>query len=123
MTPPPYAPPPPASGVTSISYLEPAELDFTHAGAAGTFFFIQISRNTASQRRQARRNELRIPSTVLAEAIVPRAASPQTWINALDRIGLPSTGPAWVGVRITSLSAGYLPGGSLFVPSIAVTYP
>lgn len=123
LTPPAFDPPPPITGVTSLEYLEPAELNITHSLPAGTFLVINISPNLNSQRRNARKNDLRLPTATLADSVVARAASPQTIINDFARIGLPSTGPAWVGVRVLSLSSGYLPGGSLFVPSLPVTYP
>lgn len=122
LDPPAFNPPAPPTGITSLSALDPAELIFTHANAAGTFFYITISPNTASQRRRARRNDLRMPCATLADGIIPQSASPITVINDFARIGLPATGPAWVGVRIQALSSGYLPGGSLFVPSLAVDF-
>lgn len=118
LNPPAYDPQPPASAVIELIWneSEEANISITHSLPAGTFIFVQLTPFLNSQRRQARRNELRIPTTSLAASIVARASSPQSFIINPARVGWPAA-QGYVGIRLLSLSSGYLPGGELFVTS------
>jgi hypothetical protein len=118
-TAPAYAAEPGPTEITDVLWNDSDEIQvtFTHAAPVGAFFLLQATPFLGSARRKARRNELRIPTTSLPASIVARAASPQVISVDPARLGL-TAGAGYMGVRILTLSSGYVPGGELFVPSI-----
>lgn len=118
-TAPAYAAEPGATEITDVLWndTDSLQITFTHAAPAGSFFLVQATPFLLSARRKARRNELRIPTTSLPDSIVARSASPQTIDVNPARLGL-SPGANYLGVRLLTISSGYVPGGELFVPSI-----
>lgn len=122
---PAYDPPPAPielNGVATIDGGATLNIEISHTNAAGVLFFVQVTPPMPSQRRRARTNELRIPTTNLADSVIVRSASPQTLSVTTQRIGIPASGPTYVGIRIRALSENYLPGGELFIPSAEVVY-
>jgi len=105
---------------------------FTHSSPAGAFFLVRVSFPLTGLTRVARRTDMRMPTTVAANAIIARAASPQTIVitdanvradlnAAYDAIGSGNTGR--IGVEITSLNSEYVPFGKTLANNVTLTFP
>jgi len=96
------------------------DLRFSHSNSDG-FFVIRLSAPLASANRDARATDMRLATSTIADAIVARGASPQTFAPLLSALTNTLAEDNYAGIEILSLSAGYLPGQSLFVPSDQMT--
>lgn len=101
-----------ATGITSLTDdtgPDVNDLIFTHGNADG-FFIVEWTAPLPGTARQPRDNDFVLPSVDMADSIIAQAASPQTFslADAANRLVLASG--ARVGVRITSLSPGYVKG-------------
>lgn len=74
---------------------------------------VEASMTLGSPQRHARENEMRLVSRVSAEAYPAKSASPQTLVIPVANLSWPWQTGHRVAVRITSLSEGFLPGGSV----------
>jgi hypothetical protein len=107
------------TGVTAENYdNHQLIVTVTHTLTAGQFLFLQNSNSLGSAVRNARDGDLRCRADAFADAIVARAASPQTLSFVVDNSFIADD---YAGYKITPLSAAYVPGVPFIVRNAQFT--
>lgn len=84
---------------------------FAHSNADG-FFMVEGTAKLPALQRRPRDPDYRLVSSVLADSIVARGASPQSVVIAVGSLHFPWAVADQVGIRITAISPGYVRGQS-----------
>jgi len=119
VTPPSTAKPDAILGVTSAT-VNATNLDivFTHNIAAGDFVYCRVSEDLGSASRQGRVNELKTLTTLFADSILVRAASPQTLSIPMEYFTV--TAAENIAVHLLPLTSVYYPGTDWLEPNVLV---